>query len=83
MNRDENVIPVGPNYDENDPENFRHVEPWLINDVLIGEISHYYRNNPDEGVVVEDSPNEDRSNNNNDDDNDDDDNYDDGGSGCE
>ncbi len=78
------VNAIGPNYDENDPENFRHVEPWLINDVLIGEISHYYRNNPDEGVVVEDSPDQNRSNNNNDDDDDDDDNDDDDdGSECE
>ena len=47
------VRAVGPGYDANDPENENHVEPWLIGQTLIGEISHYYRNHPDEGVLVE------------------------------
>lgn len=54
------------NYDENDPENNKHVEPWLISETLIGEIAHYYRAHPNEGVLVEElhDDNEDTNNNN-------------------
>ena len=47
------VIAIGPDYNEDDPENQRNTEPWSICDILIGEISHYYKGNPNEGVVVE------------------------------
>jgi hypothetical protein len=74
------VNAIGPGYIENDPENHKHVEPWLINETLIGEIAHYYRINPNEGVVVEDlvDPTN-TSHNDDDDDDDDDDDNDDGG----
>jgi hypothetical protein len=74
------VNAIGPNYDENDPDNIRNVEPWLISEVLIGEISHYYKKNPDEGVVVEESSENiemNTTNNINNDDDDDDDETDD------
>jgi hypothetical protein len=48
------VKAIGPNYDERDPENEKNnVEPWSICDVLIGEIAHYYRSHPNEGIVVQ------------------------------
>ena len=68
------VNAVGPGYIENDPDNHKHVEPWLIGETLVTEIAHFYRTNPNEGVVVEDLVDIDI---NNDDDDDDDDNDDD------
>ena len=50
-----------PNWDEHDPDNQRNVEPWLINETLIGEIAHYYRAHPNEGVVVEELVDEDNN----------------------
>jgi hypothetical protein len=47
------VRAIGPHYDENDPDNEKkNVEPWSICDILIGEIAHYYRQHPNEDVVV-------------------------------
>lgn len=50
------VRALEPDYDENDPKKKENFEPWLICDILINEIAHYYKNNPDKGVVVEESP---------------------------
>jgi hypothetical protein len=58
-----------PDYDEKDPNKDNHVEPWLISEILIGEIAHYYLAHPNEGIVVEqleelDDDNDDINNNN-------------------
>ena len=51
-----------PNYDEKDPDNSNNVEPWLISETLIGEIAHYYKSHPKEGVIVEEKLEDDDDN---------------------
>ena len=65
------VRAIGPNYDESNPDNEKkNVEPWSICHTLIGEIAHYYRQHPNEDVVVHEKEKQNSSNDNSDGDDD-------------
>ena len=66
------VRAISEAYDENDPDKEKHVEPWCINETLIEEISHYYKLNPDKGVLVVEEKNETDNDSDTEDDDDDD-----------
>ena len=51
-NRGYSVLARDPLYNENDPNKEDHEEPWEICEMLNTEIAHYYRLNPEKGVVV-------------------------------
>jgi hypothetical protein len=50
---DFSIIVIGLKYNEDDPENHWNTKSWSICNILIRELSHYYKINTNQDVVIE------------------------------